>query len=135
MPKLISLDLTPVGAPPAGVVRAGPRFRASDYRLHGGGDRGERHWLLQHPYGRQLLVARLAQVRPEVRGYRYRTAPEQDVHLDEMIDDLDLRDWPQPRTGSERIQAALMLVRYVFSMAGFKRPDWRSIYATGGTTA
>lgn len=129
MPTKISLDLNPNQASPAGNSDRVPEFRASDYRLHGGPDLIERHWLLQHPYGRELLFTSLRRVRPEVRVDRFHTAPEHELLLDGMIDSLGLREWPRPTAIGERMRASLMLLRYGFSMGGCRSPDWRSMYA------
>jgi hypothetical protein len=129
MPTNVPLDLTLKGASAASTSRRVSEFRASDYRLHGGPDLLERHWLLQHPLGRELLVTNLWRVRPDARVNRFHTAPEHEVLLEGMVDSLGLREWPRPTTFGERIRVSLMLLRYGFAMGGFKSPDWRSMYA------
>ena len=56
-----------------------------------------RHWLLDAVYGRDLLKQRLRQVRPDLLVPVWDDAPELDPLLDSVIDDLGLRDWPEPR--------------------------------------
>jgi hypothetical protein len=124
----------PLGLPPSRASAAGTSsvFRASDYRLHGGPDLLERHWLLLHPFGRELLVTNLRRVRPDVRVNRFHTAPEHEVLLEGMADGLGLREWPRPTTFGQRMRVSLMLLRYGFAMGGFKSPDWQSMYANRG---
>jgi len=124
MPTKVSLDLTPIAGNPA-------PFRASDFRLHGSPTLSERHWLLRHTYGREILLAKLREVRPDVRVHRFRTTPEDEHWLDSAIDYMDLRDWPEPQTLRERVRASLLLLRYVACLAGgYGLPDWRAAYST-----
>src|SRR5438046_2974910 len=130
MPTEISLDLTAMDMETSAERREHAGFKASDFRLHGGPDLAETHWLLRHPYGREVLVTKLREVRPDVKVRRYQTAPEHEQFLDAMIDYMDMRDWPEPRTIGERVRAALLLVRYGFCMGGgYRLPHWKMMYA------
>lgn len=61
-----------------------------------------RHWLLDAVYGRDLLKQRLRQLRPDLHVPIWSDALELDPLLDHLIDDLGLRDWPEPRGLKER---------------------------------
>lgn len=67
-----------------GYVRADFRFRSEPRML-------APHWLVQHVYGRELLLARLREVAPH-------GDTSDDVALDRMVDELRLRDWTPPRS-------------------------------------
>jgi hypothetical protein len=124
MPTKVTLDLTPIATQPA-------PFRASDFRLHGSPTLSERHWLLRHPYGREVLLAKLKEVQPDVRVHRFRTRPEDEQWLDRAVDYMGLRDWPEPKTIRERVRASFLVFRYIACMAGgYALPDWRAAYST-----
>jgi len=56
----------------------------------------------------------------------YRIEPEIFPYMESMIDLLELREWPEPRTVGDRIRAAVMLMRMVYAFKmGRELPDWR----------
>lgn len=136
MATRITLDLTPVGwedgrpqddlaLPEVAQAPAAAGLRRRDFRIHGGSFTTG-HWLLSHPYGRDLLVSKVRLDHPELQVPRYRIPAELEPLLDSAIDALDLREWPAPVTLRERFKAAALLVRYgVRLSAGLKLPSWR----------
>lgn len=137
MATRITLDLTPVGwedgrpqdylaLPEGAQVPAAAGLRRRDFRIHGGCFTTG-HWLLSHPYGRDLLISKVRLDHPGLLVPRYRIPADLEPLLDSAIDALDLRDWPAPRTLRERFKAAALLVRYGFRLsAGLKLPTWRA---------
>ena len=81
MPHVVNLDLT-----------------AADFRQYPAMEFATPHWLLGAIYGRPLLKAKLRQMRPDLQVLTMRDAPEQEQLLEVMVDVLDLRDWPEPKT-------------------------------------
>lgn len=73
------------------------------------------HWLLRHPYGRDLLACKLRQARPDLRFNHYHLGVELMPLLELMIDLLELRDWSEPRTRRERIATSVLLLRTIFA--------------------
>ena len=136
MAEKVTLDLTPVGAdliaPPAPAGASG--FRSEDYRLHPGAGYAQEHWLLRHPYGRDVLITKLREVRPDLQFMRYRTPVELEPFLEAMVDLLQMRDWPRPRTVAERVKVGVFLIRMALAQS-MKRdlPDWREAFGTAGT--
>ena len=128
MAEKVTLDLTPVGADlaasPAPAGTSG--FRREDYRLQPGAGYAQEHWLLRHPYGRDVLITKLREVRPDLQFMRYRTPVELEPFLEAMVDLLQMRDWPRPRTLGERVKVGLLLIRMALAQS-MKRdmPDWR----------
>lgn len=49
------------------------------------------HWLLASLYGRELIKVALSKLYPQL-------APEVDDHLEMVIDELQLRDWQEPKS-------------------------------------
>ena len=131
MADKVTLDLTPVGADlaasPAPAGASG--FRREDYRLQPGAGYTQEHWLLRHPYGRDVLITKLREVRPDLQFMRYRTPVELEPFLDAMVDLLQMRDWPRPRTVRERVKVGMFLVRAALAQS-MKRelPDWRKAF-------
>jgi len=127
----VSLSLEPEDYVPAEPAPMQPRgFRASDFRVQPGANLASPHWLLSHPYGREVLIHKLREVRPDLQFFRFRTPPELEPFLDAMIDLMGMRDWPEPRTVGERVRAGLMLLRIGFAQGGgYELPDWRGLYA------
>lgn len=69
------------------------------------------HWLLRSVYGRDLLKAKLRKVRPDLKVKYWASQRELDGALECMVDVLELRDWPQPRTIRERCRYLAQVVR------------------------
>jgi len=136
MANKVILDVTPVGAdlasPPAATAGASA-FRREDYRLQPGAGYAHEHWLLRHPYGRDVLITKLREVRPDLVFMRYRTPVELEPFLEAMVDLLQMRDWPRPRTVAERIKVGLFLIRMALAQSMNRdRPDWREVFGTAG---
>lgn len=87
------------------------RRRAADFRQHPAMEFGEPHWLVNAIYGRQLLKTKLRHARPDLKVSRVRHQPEYDALLEAMVDVLDLREWPEPKTVSERLDALCTILR------------------------
>lgn len=114
MPHIVDMDLTPA-------------FSPADFRLHPGAEPVEPHWLIKHPYGRDLLACKLRQMRPDVKFMHYRIDRALFPFLESMIDLLGLRDWPAPVTVRERLTTSLMLLRMVFAFQMQRElPHWRA---------
>ena len=64
------------------------------------------HWLVQHVYGRELLLARLREVAPD-------GDTSENVALDRMVDELGLRDWTIPRGLRAHLSAVYRIMRLV----------------------
>jgi hypothetical protein len=132
MAEKVTLDLTPVGAdlaaPPASTAGASV-FRREYYRLQPGAGYAQEHWLLRHPYGRDVLITKLREVRPDLQFMRYRTPVELEPFLEAMVDLLQMRDWPRPRTVAERVKFGVFLIRMALAQS-MKRdlPDWREAF-------
>src|SRR5687768_6853604 len=107
MAEKVTQDLTPVGAdlaaPPASTAGASV-LRREDYRLQPGAGYAQEHWLLRHPYGRDVLITKLREVR---QFMRYCTPVELEPFLEAMVDLLQMRDWPRPRTVAERVKVGV----------------------------
>ena len=88
MPHVVNLDLT-----------------AADFRQHPAMEDASPHWLLGAIYGRSLLKTKLRQMRPDLQVLTMRDRPEHEQLLESMVDVLDLRDWPEPKSVSVRISA------------------------------
>lgn len=98
-----------------------------DFRQHPALEAEPRHWLLDSVYGRQLLKAKLREVRPDVNVVLVRQQRELDPMLNTIIDSMDLREWPKPRTISERVMAFRMQLRMAFEIeSGGDVPSWRT---------
>ena len=133
----VTLDLTPVGAHlaalPAPTAAASGGFRREVYRLHPGAGYAQEHWLLRHPYGRDVLITKLREVRPDLQFMRYRTPAELEPFLEAMVDLLQMRDWPRPRTVAERVKVGVFLIRMALAQS-MKRdlPHLRDAFGTTG---
>lgn len=87
---------------------------------------GERHWLLRAVYGRDLLKAKLRQVRPDLTIKRWADQRELDPLLEDMVDLLGLRDWVEPRTAVARLQYLPLVLRMLVAVdEGAPLPEWR----------
>ncbi|HEX2548060.1 MAG TPA: hypothetical protein VHL79_24460 [Ramlibacter sp.] len=94
------------------------RFRAADFRQHPALTAAAPHWLRGTVYGRHLLKLKLRQVHPQLYVALVRPQPEHEGLLEAMVDLLDLREWPQPRTLSERVAATREILRMAWEHAG-----------------
>lgn len=87
---------------------------------------GARHWLLRAVYGRDLLKAQLRAVRPDLTVKRWAEQRELDPSLDEMVDVLQLRDWPEPRTAMEHVRYVATVLKMMCAVDnGRDVPSWR----------
>lgn len=87
---------------------------------------GERHWLLRAVYGRDLLKAKLRQVRPDLVVKRWAEQRELDPLLDDMVDEMNLRDWPEPVTAAARLRYLPLVLRMMVAVdEGAPLPTWR----------
>lgn len=100
------------------------RFRAADYRQHPAMEFASAHWLRAAVYGRHLLKLKLRQLRPDLDVLLVREQPQYEGLLEAMVDVLDLRDWPAPRTLSQRLAATRAILRMAWSIeaAQARRP-------------
>ena len=62
------------------------------------------HWLLAAIYGRDLLKAKLRQSRPDLVVPEWKHAAHLDTLLELMVDELGLRDMPEPKTMGEKVR-------------------------------
>ena len=62
------------------------------------------HWLLKTIYGRDVLKTYLALFQPKLKISKWRNQPELDVELEKTIDQLGLRNMPEPKTFGERLR-------------------------------
>ncbi len=84
-----------------------------------------RHWLLDAVYGRELLKARLRQLRPDMRIPAWRERPELDPVLDAVIDDLNLRLWQRPCGFKQRITYLRTVLKMISAVrCGELMPAW-----------
>lgn len=98
-----------------------------DFRQHPALEAEPRHWLLDSVYGRQLLKTKLHQVRPDLNVVLMREQPELDPMLNTLLDSMDLREWPKPRTVGERIKAFRVQLRMAVEIDnGRDCPSWRT---------
>ena len=134
MPHIVELELSLEDGSQAGfgeslspaqvAEQESPGMKRSDFRVHGG---GQPHWLLLHPFGQELLISKLQEVRPDMKVPRYRLPVELISLLDPMIDLLEMRAWPQPKGARERLGAWMFLLKCQIMMAnGRPLPDWRA---------
>lgn len=102
-------------------------LNAEDFRLHLGHLDQPEHWLLRHPYGFGLLVENLRAERPDLGATRYRRQPELGPYLEQMVDVLSLREWPEPHTAGARVRATVLLLRMAWAFKrGSPLPPWRA---------
>ena len=110
MPHVVNLDL-----------------RSADFRQHPAMEDADPHWLLGAIYGRPLLKAKLRLMRPDLQVLAMRDDPAQEQLLETMVDVLDLRDWPEPKTVSERFKAVRLILRMTLDVSeGREPPTWRT---------
>lgn len=108
MPHVVDLDLKPAD------FRLSPAVGPSH------------HWLVLDFFGRALLIRKLRQVRPDLRVPQFRVPAELLPVLDQMIDLLELREWPEPATEFGRAAASVMVMRLGLALSrGEPLPDWR----------
>ena len=110
MPHVVNLDLT-----------------AADFRQHPAMETEAAHWLVGAIYGRHLLKTKLRQMRPDLEVLSMRYNPAHETLLESVVDTLDLREWPEPRTISERLSAVRLILRMTFEISeGREPPTWRA---------
>jgi hypothetical protein len=108
MPHVIELDL-----------------KLADFRLRPGVTPNH-HWLVRDFFGRTLLVKQLRLVRPGFNVPRFKVPAELLPVLDQMVDLLDLRAWPEPATEFGRAAASVMLLRMCrYLSRGAALPSWQ----------
>jgi hypothetical protein len=100
------------------------RFRPADYRQHPAMELVSGHWLRAAIYGRHLLKLKLRQLRPDLGVVLVREQPQYEGLLEAMVDVLELREWPAPRTLSQRLAATRAILRMAWSIdvARSRRP-------------
>lgn len=109
MPHVVKLDLT-----------------AADFRQHPAMEFESPHWLVDAIYGRQLLKTKLRQIRPDLQVLSLRDNPEHERLLESIVDVLGLRDWPEPKTISERFKSVRLILRMTYELSeGREPPSWR----------
>lgn len=103
---------------------APPRFRAADFRQHPAMEFAPVHWLRRSIYGRHLLKLQLRQMRPDLAVVLVRDQPQYEGLLEAMVDVMDLRDWPCPRSLSQRLEATRAVLRMAWTIeaASVQRP-------------
>lgn len=95
---------------------ATPHLRASDFRLHPAMESASAHWLRCSAYGRHLLKLQLRRMHPELAVHLLWDQPQYEGLLEAMVDVLELREWPRPRTLAERMRAAVEILGMASSM-------------------
>lgn len=111
MPHVVQLDLT-----------------VADFRQHPAMEDAIPHWLRSAIYGRHLLKTKLRQMRPDLQVLSVRDQPEHEQLLESVVDVLDLRDWPEPKTVSEWLKAVRLILRMTFEISeGREPPGWRAL--------
>lgn len=109
MPHVVNVNLTAV-----------------DFRQHPAMESETPHWLVDAIYGRHLLKTKLRQTRPDLQVPSMRDDPEHEHLLESMVDELELRDWPEPKTISDRLKAGRLILRMTFEITeGREAPMWR----------
>jgi hypothetical protein len=84
------------------------------------------HWLLSAVYGRDLLKAKLRAVRPDLTVKRWAEQPELNSLLDDMVDALQLRDWPEPKSAMDRVRYVATILKMMCAVDnGRSVPSWR----------
>ena len=91
-------------------------FRAADFRQHPAMEFASPHWLRAAVYGRHLLKLKLRQLRPDLAVTLVRAQPQYEGLLEAMVDVLELRDWPCPRTPLQRLHATRAILRLGWSL-------------------
>lgn len=110
MPHVVTLDL-----------------KAADFRQHPAVEEAPPHWLRDAIYGRHLLKTKLRQMRPDLQVLMVREQPEHEQLLETMVDVLDLRDWPEPKTIATKLKAVRLILRMALAIDdGREPPSWRS---------
>jgi len=108
MPHVVELDLKP-----------------TDFRLNPGVQPGH-HWLVGDFFGRTVLLKQLRLVRPGLSVPQFRVPTELLAVLEQMVDLLDLRGWPEPATEFGRAAASVMLLRMCRALSkGAALPAWQ----------
>lgn len=129
----ITLDLSMSGqteAAPAGKApspNAKTQWNRGDFRIHARASAKE-HWLVRHPFGRDLLVGTLQQRRPELEIPTFCTPRIFDSLLNDMVDELGMREWKEPSGMLEHVKTAAFLLHCAWNEgSGLPLPNWRSI--------
>lgn len=105
MPHVVALELTHSEEAPAAVAR---------------------HWLLDALYGRDLLKARLRKVWPDLGVKSWALQEELDHLLERTIDELGLRNWPEPRGHRARLRYVPLVLRMMLAVdRGVPPPPWQ----------
>ena len=85
-----------------------------------------RHWLVDAVYGRDLLKAKLRAVRPDLTVKRWAEQRELNPLLDDMVDALQLRDWPEPKSAMDRVRYVATVLKMMCAVDGGRPvPSWR----------
>lgn len=82
----------------------------------------EPHWLLATWYGRDLLKVALGKLRPDLPINYYLHCAELDGYLETVIDELQLRNWPEPRSLLARCRFVLNVGAMFPAVARRERP-------------
>lgn len=104
-------------------------LRPSHFRQHPAMEVSQPHWLMNTIYGRHLLKTKLRQTHPDLQVLMIRHQPEYEPLLEAMVDVLDLREWLEPETASERLKALRAILRATFELSEFGQPP--AVGATG----
>lgn len=97
-------------------------LKPADFRQHPAMAFSQPHWLMNTVYGRQLLKTKLRQTRPDLQVLLIRHQPEYEPLLEAMVDVLDLREWPEPKTASERLKALRAILRSTLELSALGQP-------------
>lgn len=84
------------------------------------------HWITRSNFGRGLLLDRLRWVQPHRKLSFIRIEVDLFPELDRMVVELGLWDWPEPRSGAQRLRAyTFLLACGVRLNMGMTVPDWK----------
>lgn len=75
------------------------------------------HWLVHSIIGRDMLKEHLKRSRPDLRVSEFRRQPELDDLLDQVVDELDLRDLQQPKTVMQHLGYAKLMLHWTLYIA------------------
>lgn len=86
----------------------------------------EPHWLLGALYGRDLLKIKLRASRPDLAVPEWKHAAHLDPLLEEMVDELGLREMPEPKSLGQRIAYVKTVAKMALAVKkGMPFPEWR----------
>jgi hypothetical protein len=96
-------------------------MRASDFRQHyhplPACPTWPRHWLLDHREGRNFLMMHLRRSKHAPEALRLcRNSLQFDAALDLMLDELELRDLPEPESFSETFRMNFKILKLITSV-------------------